>query len=116
MQMRRKQEHTTMQFFFATVRWVVWFTLMAVGAAHPLSAADSKPAWQTDWEKTLKAADEEGAATIYMTPAFEPVFRETFQKKFPKIKVTTVVGRGFQLGQRIMAERRGEKYLADLCI
>ena len=37
--------------------------------------------------------------TIYMTQAFEPVFREAFQKKFPKIKVTTVVGRGFQLGQ-----------------
>jgi iron(III) transport system substrate-binding protein len=107
---------TTMQFCFATVRWVACFILIAVGAAQPLSAAESKPAWQTDWEKTLKAADEEGAATIYMTQAFEPVFRETFQKKFPKIKVTTVVGRGFQLGQRIMAERRGEKYLADLCI
>jgi ABC-type Fe3+ transport system substrate-binding protein len=51
-----------------------------------------------------------------MTSAFESVFREAFQKKFPKVKVTTVVGRGFQLGQRVMSERRGEKYIPDLCI
>ena len=79
-------------------------------------AADARADWQTEWDKTLKAAEEEAAVTIYMTQAFEPVFREAFQKKYPKIKVTTVTGRGFQLGQRVMAERRGEKYLADLCI
>jgi hypothetical protein len=47
---------------------------------------------------------------------FEPVLREAFQKKFPQIKVNTVVGRDFQLGQQVMAERRAEKYLVDLCI
>ena len=51
-----------------------------------------------------------------MTSAFESVFRDAFQKKYPKIKVTSVVGRGFQLGQRVMSERRGEKYIPDLCI
>jgi len=80
-------------------------------------AAEVKPApWQAEWDKTIKAAEEEGAVNIYMTSAFESVFREAFQKKFPKIKVTTVVGRGFQLGQRVMSERRGEKYIPDLCI
>ena len=55
-------------------------------------AAESRPAWQTEWEKTVKAAAEEGALVIYMTQAFEPVFRETFQKKYPKIKVSMVTG------------------------
>lgn len=79
-------------------------------------AADSTPAWLAEWEKTVKAAEEEGAVAIYMTQAFEPVFRQSFQKKYPKIKVTTVAGRGFQLSQRIMSERRAEKYIADLYI
>ena len=79
-------------------------------------AAESKPSWQGEWEKTLKAADEEGAVAIYVTQAFEPVFRDTFQKKYPKIKVTAVTGRGPELSQRIMSERRGGKYIADLYV
>jgi len=79
-------------------------------------AADSRPAWQVEWDKTVKAAEEEGALVIYMTQAFEPVFRDTFQKKYPKIKVTMVTGRGPELSQRIMSERRGGKYIADLYI
>ena len=79
-------------------------------------AAESKTAWQADWDKTVKAAEEEGAVVIYMTQAFEPVFREAFQKKYPKIKVTTVTGRGFQLSQRVMNERRADKYLVDLYV
>ncbi len=79
-------------------------------------AADSRPAWQAEWEKTVKAAEEEGTVVIYMTNAFEPVFREAFQKKYPKIKVTTVTGRGPELSQRIMSERRGGKYITDLYV
>jgi iron(III) transport system substrate-binding protein len=90
--------------------------LSVVGPVSLSRAADPKPASQAEWDKTLKAAEEEAALTIYMTQAFEPVFREAFQKKFPKIKVSTVVGRGFQLGQRVMTERRAEKYIADFCL
>ena len=79
-------------------------------------SAESKSAWQTDWDKTVKAAEQEGGVSIYMTQAFEPVFREAFQKKYPKIRVTTVTGRGFELSQRIMNERRADKYIADLYI
>src|SRR5262245_17565957 len=102
---------------------VVWFALIAsflstvsVPLGQLVHAAEPKAAWQTEWEKTVKAAEEEGALVIYMTQAFEPIFRETFQKKFPKIKVTAVTGRGPELSQRIMSERRGGKYIADLYI
>jgi ABC-type Fe3+ transport system substrate-binding protein len=84
--------------------------------SREVQAAESRPAWQVEWDKTVKAAEDEGALSIYMTQAFEPVFREAFQKKYPKIKVNIVTGRGFQLGQRVMAERRGEKYIVDLVV
>jgi ABC-type Fe3+ transport system substrate-binding protein len=84
------------------------------GVTTPGLAAEA--AASGEWEKTVKAAEEEGAVTIYMTQAFESVFREGFQKRFSKIKVNIVTGRGFQLAQRIMNERRGEKYLPDLYI
>src|SRR5262249_8636793 len=79
-------------------------------------AAESKTAWQADWEKTVKAAEEERELAIYITQAFEPVFREAFQKKYPKIKVTVVTGRGPELSQRVMSERRAGRYIVDLYI
>lgn len=88
--------------------------VLSTGATTPGLAAEA--AASGEWEKTVKAAEEEGAVTIYMTQAFESVFREGFQKRFAKIKVNIVTGRGFQLAQRIMNERRGEKYLPDLYI
>jgi iron(III) transport system substrate-binding protein len=90
--------------------------LLCVGLSVISYAAESKPAWQTDWDKTTKAAEEEGALTIYMTQAFEPVFRDGFQKKYPKIKVTMATGRGPELSQRVMSERRAEKFAVDLYI
>jgi iron(III) transport system substrate-binding protein len=102
------------------IAWPLIASLMSIGLA-PLCqpfvlAAESKAAWQAEWEKTIKAAEEERELVIYMTQAFEPVFRDTFQKKFPKIKVTTVTGRGPELSQRVMSERRAGKYIADLYI
>jgi len=79
-------------------------------------AAERTTAWRTEWEKTVKAAEEEGALVIYMTQSLEPVFRDSFQKKFPKIKVTLATGRGPEISQRIMSERRAEKFAVDLYI
>jgi iron(III) transport system substrate-binding protein len=90
--------------------------LFCLSVSSISSAAESPAAWQAEWDKTVKGAEEEGAVIIYMTQAFEPVFREAFQKKYPKIKVTTVTGRGFQLSQRVMNERRADKYMVDLYV
>ena len=87
------------------------------GSSHDVvGAADAKPGWQAEWDKTVKAAEDEGALTLYITGAFEPVFREAFQKKYPKIKVTLVTGRGPDLSQRIMSERRADKFAVDLYV
>jgi len=89
---------------------------LAYSSFDSSGAAESRPAWQAEWEKTVKAAEEEGALVIYMTQAFEPVFREGFQKKFPKIKISMVTGRGPELSQRVMSLRRAEKFAVDLYV
>jgi ABC-type Fe3+ transport system substrate-binding protein len=74
--------------------------------------AEAKPAWQQEWEKTVEAAKKEGQVAIYIS-GYEAVLPD-FEKEFPEIKVSIVFGRGNQLGQRLLAERRAEKYLADV--
>ena len=103
------------------VRVIIAFVLALLfclvgSTVNSIGAAEAKPGWQAEWDKTVKAAEDEGALVLYITGAFEPVFREAFQKKFPKIKVTTVTGRGPELSQRVMSERRAEKYAVDLYV
>ena len=86
---------------------VVNFTSRDVQAAET-----NKPAWQVDWEKTLDAAKKEGQVTVYIS-GYEEVLPD-FHKEYPEIKVTAVTGRGSQISQRLLAERRAEKYLADV--
>ncbi|MGH7772715.1 MAG: ABC transporter substrate-binding protein [Candidatus Binatia bacterium] len=89
--------------------------LILIGA-DAVKAADAKPAWQLEWEKTIQAAEKEGQVVIYSTDGLDLVLREAVQRKYPKIKVTTVIGRGFELGQRIMSERRAGKNIQDLFV
>ena len=79
-------------------------------------AAESKPAWQTEWGKTLAAAEKEGQLTAYIFDS-GPLTRDAvqaFERAYPKIKVDQLRGRGSDLGPRIIAERRAGKFLADV--
>ena len=51
-------------------------------------AAESKPAWQIDWEKTLEAAEKEGALTAYIFESgpLTPETVQAFERTCPKIK------------------------------
>ena len=80
----------------------------------PLAAAETKAGWQAEWEKTVQAAEREGQVTIYMAGYGAVIDSGAFQKAYPKIKVVSVTGTGTQLAPRIAAERRAEKYLADV--
>jgi len=87
---------------------IVWFLLTCA------QAGESKPAWETVWNKTVEAAKKEGQLAISHTRGpFEKVFAE-FNKRYPGIKITSVTGRGGELISRIMAERRAGKYLTDI--
>ncbi|HWP60197.1 MAG TPA: extracellular solute-binding protein [Candidatus Acidoferrales bacterium] len=79
-------------------------------------AAESKPSWQIEWEKTLAAAEKEGQVTAYIFQAgpLTPETVQAFEKAYPKIKVNQLRGRGSDLGPRIIAERRAGKFLVDV--
>jgi hypothetical protein len=76
---------------------------------HTTARAD----WKEEWEKTVKAAKQEGSVVIYTFPGQERLFQE-FQKKFPDIRVVEVTVQGSERVNRILSERRAEKYVADL--
>jgi len=78
-----------------------------------LAAAASSPNWQTEWEKTVEAAKKEGQVAVYIKAGYDGVF-PAFQKKYPDIKIVSVAGQAADITNRLIAERRAEKYLADV--
>ena len=68
--------------------------------------------WKKDWEQTLAAARKEGQVNVYIY-RYEGLLQD-FKREYPGINVVAVTGRGNELTNRIMAERRAGKYLADV--
>ncbi len=77
-------------------------------------AAEPKPSWRQEWEKTLEAAKKEGRLNLYVGRYGTEVFLNEFRKEYPEIKVVTVNGTGNDLATRILTEVRAGKVLADL--
>ncbi len=78
-------------------------------------AGEAKTSWAEEWERTVKAAEQEGQLVIYSLGEVSELFANSgFVKKFPKIKVTTVTARAGELANRVMAERRAGKFLMDV--
>lgn len=75
--------------------------------------ASAQTLWQAEWDKTVRAAEVEGQLTLYACCYDYERVLEGFKKKYPKLKVSTVLSGG-QLAARILAERRGDKYLVDV--
>jgi ABC-type glycerol-3-phosphate transport system substrate-binding protein len=86
--------------------------LIAAGSGRAVQSAGAASAWETEWERTVKAAEQEGEFSYYTLG--EVGFLGEFEKKFPRIKVRVVQGKGNELLVRIMTERRAGKYLADV--
>ena len=79
-------------------------------------AAEAKPAWQAQWEKTVEGAKKEGKLSLYIYDGEDilATVARLFQKKYPEIDIVTTPGRGNTLAPRVMAERRAGKYLVDV--
>jgi ABC-type Fe3+ transport system substrate-binding protein len=77
------------------------------------AVAASSPGWQSEWEKTLDAAKKEGQVSVYTKAGYDKAFA-AFQKRYPEIKVTSVAGQAVDVTNRLLAERRAQKYLADV--
>ena len=88
---------------------------LALSLVVSAGAADSKPAWQREWEKILDGAKKEGEVRLWGEQEItHPDIIGAFTKEFPFIKPVTVSGRVGDLMPRIIAERRAGKFLADI--
>ena len=86
-------------------------SLISVALMVPVAIAQG---WQDDWNRTVIAARKEGKLSLYIK-SYDGVLKE-FNKNYPEIKTTIVTGDGPVLGQRIVSERRAEKFLADVYV
>jgi len=91
-------------------KWVAVLLACVLGSSVNAAAAEAKSG--NDWWRVVEAAKKEGQLTVYIS-GYEAVL-PFFEKEFPEIKLTAVTARGNQLGQRLLSERRAEKYLADV--
>jgi len=91
-------------------KWVVVLLACVLGSSVNAAADEAKSG--NDWWRVVEAAKKEGQLTVYIS-GYEAVL-PFFEKEFPEIKLTAVTARGNQLGQRLLSERRAEKYLADV--
>ena len=107
-----------MKFLAITRRAVMSFStstmFLAVLTLWFAKAASAQSNWQAEWDKSVRAAESEGQVTLYGCCYEYDRVLDGFKKKYPKIKVATVLASGNQLSTRILAERRGDKYLADV--
>jgi iron(III) transport system substrate-binding protein len=87
--------------------------LILSGVMGLITAEPSSANWKDEWDKTVKAAKKEGQLAIYGGADYDKLFAE-FQKKYPEIKVVSVIATGAEVAQRMLTERRAGKYLADL--
>jgi ABC-type Fe3+ transport system substrate-binding protein len=79
------------------------------------STAAEKAPWQSDWEKTVQAAKQEGQIFIYAALGpYHPQIFAAFEKDYPEIKTTLVHGNSSRISPRLLSERRAGKYLADV--
>jgi iron(III) transport system substrate-binding protein len=85
-------------------------TVLGVTFAAETPAAQAD--WNKDWEQTLAAAKKEGQVNVYIY-RYDGLLQE-FKRDFPGINVISVTGRGNELTNRIVAERRAGKFIADV--
>ena len=82
-----------------------------------VALADSAelPKWKGEWTRVIKAAKQEGQLSLYGGQEItHPDIIAGFNKEFPFIRVTSASGRAADMMTRIVAERRADRYLADV--
>jgi iron(III) transport system substrate-binding protein len=91
------------------------FSTVTIAIPHAAFAGEVRAPWQDEWDKTVKAAEQEGQVVLYsLSEIGDAIANTSFQKKFSKIKLSVVAARGGEHVSRIMAERRAGKFLADI--
>jgi iron(III) transport system substrate-binding protein len=105
---------TTWTLSFMRAAIAIGLVSLVIGTVRRSPAAESKAPWQAEWDRTVRAAEQEGQVTVSIGGYGAIIDSGAFQKTYPKIKVTHITGAGTDLAQRISAERRAGKYLVDV--
>lgn len=92
-----------------------YFCIFTVYLPSSVLAQESR-SWQAEWERTLKAAREEGKVVVLGPPGNDVrrALTEPFEKRFPGIQVEYTGSTGSRMAPRLLAERRARQYLADI--
>src|SRR5947199_10754476 len=78
-----------------------------IGPIRPILAAESKASWQAEWDRTVRAAEQEGQVTVSIGGYGAIIASGVFQKPYPKIKITHITGSCHDPTQRTSSEPRG---------
>jgi iron(III) transport system substrate-binding protein len=97
------------------VKSIVYVAVFSFLAHLAAATACAQSEWKKQFEATADAAKKEGEVTIYgpHNPAYQQLWA-IFQKSYPEIKFNFVPGKGADHAQRIIAERRAGRFLADV--
>ncbi|MBI4522275.1 MAG: extracellular solute-binding protein [Deltaproteobacteria bacterium] len=90
--------------------WIAWRSSSTL--------AQTQPAWNQQWDKTVKAAKTEGRIVV-LGPAGELIRNtlvEEFKKSFPGIRLEYAGGRSTEQATRLKAERDGGVFSSDVFI
>ena len=83
--------------------------------AVAMAPAAELPKWKGEWTRVIEAAKQEGQLSLYGGQEItHPDIIAGFNKEFPFIRVTSASGRAADMMTRIVAERRADRYLADV--
>lgn len=88
------------------------FAFLVLQIIQPGKVVSGEAPWQGEWEKIVKAAEQEGEVAYSASGSYR--FLDEFHKSFPKIKTVVVSVSCGDIVSRIMTERRAGKYLADV--
>ena len=91
---------------------IAMLALLAV--ARPAAAQD----WKADWDRTVAAANQEGALVLDSQPNLEmrKYIQDEWAKAYPKIVLSVSATPGSQYIARIRTERGADKYLWDVSV
>ena len=92
--------------------------LLALSSAQLLPAAETKPAWQLEWEKTIDAAKKESkvVAGVPASAELRKSLEETFAKRFPGVEIEISTARGPTNASKIAAEHAAGVRYYDVLI
>lgn len=86
-------------------------------APETVTQVTGKAPWEVEWDKTLKAAKKEGGLLLFTFhgPTVRSALIEGFKNR-TGLNVNAVTGRGAELAQKLLTERRAGLYTVDVYV